>query len=139
MACAGLQQLAEFAAFFSVPASSREFRPLATNQKVGSSNLSGRATHLQEIKRASGSMAGSLCCVLVHSVREMSVFWPLLHPSQAVALGIFIDQCGLAPRRLFGFHSVAATHDEIAKCIHEVVELFDDASFLIAAEAQRWL
>jgi len=44
MVCAGLQQFAEFAPFFSVPASSRKFRPLATNQKVGSSNLSGRAT-----------------------------------------------------------------------------------------------
>ena len=44
MVCVGLQQFAELAAFFSVPASSRKFRPLATNQKVGSSNLSGRAT-----------------------------------------------------------------------------------------------
>jgi len=44
MVCVGLQQFAEFAAFFSVPASSRKFRPLATNQKAGSSNLSGRAT-----------------------------------------------------------------------------------------------
>jgi len=43
MVCVGLQQFAEFAAFFSVPASSRKFRLLATNQKVGSSNLSGRA------------------------------------------------------------------------------------------------
>ena len=34
MVCAGLQQFAEFAPFFSVPASSRKFRPLATNQKV---------------------------------------------------------------------------------------------------------
>ena len=45
MVCVGLQQFAEFAAFLSVPASSRKFRRLATNQKVGSSNLSGRATY----------------------------------------------------------------------------------------------
>jgi len=44
MVCVGLQQFAEFAAFFSVPASSRKFRLLATNQKVGSSNLSGRSS-----------------------------------------------------------------------------------------------
>ena len=44
MVCVGLQQFAEFAAFFSVPASSRKFRLLATNQKAGSSNPSGRAT-----------------------------------------------------------------------------------------------
>ena len=50
MVCAGLQRLAEFAAFFSVPASSRKFRTLATNQKVGSSNLSGRATKILIIK-----------------------------------------------------------------------------------------
>jgi len=43
MVCVGLQQFAEFAAFFSVPASSRKFRPLATNQKAGGSNPSGRA------------------------------------------------------------------------------------------------
>ena len=47
MVCVGLQQFAEFAAFFSVPASSRKFRPLATNQKVGSSNLSGRSHNVQ--------------------------------------------------------------------------------------------
>src|SRR5262245_12939646 len=44
MVCVGLQQFAEFAAFFSVPASSRKFRLLATNQKAGGSNPSGRAT-----------------------------------------------------------------------------------------------
>jgi hypothetical protein len=44
MVSAGLQQFVDFAAFLSVPASSRKFRPTATNQKAGSSNLSGRAT-----------------------------------------------------------------------------------------------
>jgi hypothetical protein len=44
MVNAGLQQFVNFAAFLSVPASSRKFRPTATNQKAGSSNLSGRAT-----------------------------------------------------------------------------------------------
>ena len=47
MVCVGLQQFAELAAFFSVPASSRKFRPLATNQKVGSSNLSGRSIEMK--------------------------------------------------------------------------------------------
>ena len=44
MVSAGLQQFADFAAFFSGPASSCKFGPAATNQKVGSSSLSGRAT-----------------------------------------------------------------------------------------------
>ena len=39
MVSAGLQQLFDLGAFFSAPASSRKFRPRATNQKVGSSNL----------------------------------------------------------------------------------------------------
>ena len=48
MVCVGLQQFAELAAFFSVPASSRKFRPLATNQKVVSSNLSVSKTRRVE-------------------------------------------------------------------------------------------
>ena len=53
MVSAGLQQFADFTAFFSVPASSCKFGPPATNQKVGSSNLSGRATllHFQSFRR----------------------------------------------------------------------------------------
>jgi len=35
MVSADLQQFVDFAAFSSVPASSRKFRPLATNQKAG--------------------------------------------------------------------------------------------------------
>jgi len=43
MVGAGLQQLFDCAVFLSVPASSRKFRPPATNQKFGSSNRSGRS------------------------------------------------------------------------------------------------
>ena len=46
MVCAGLDRLAELAAFFSVPASSGKFHPPATNQKVGSSSP---AVQLEEL------------------------------------------------------------------------------------------
>jgi hypothetical protein len=71
MVSAGLQQLFDFVAFFSVPASSRKFRPPATNQKVGSSSLSGRATILPMSQAAHTETKG----LPVPWLEAIAAFW----------------------------------------------------------------
>ena len=56
----------------------------ATNQKVGSSNLSGRATFLLENKKFAEIDKKGHCCILVQNVRELSVFSHFIPPAKPV-------------------------------------------------------